>query len=459
MRISGFADLTKPPAEVARPGARILHTGGVERSHPKGASARSRRAAAGRGGAGRSLLRRSLARLAGGDPAAFGAVLAALVLAGTANLAAGLILASSTGALERLPGLLLLVPAAIALRGNIFGALGSRLGTAIHTGTFRLTPRLDSVMGQNAAASMALSLMLGVALAGLAKAMAVVFNLSPTMSLADFVAISTVGGLLASAVVLVITLAVTGGAVRLGLDLDNVAVPLVSAAADVVTLPALVVAAELAGMPVATPALAWSLAALAALTGLWAARTRLEALRRVVKESVPVLLVAGLLDLGAGITVEKRLGAFLAFPVLLVLLPGYLSTAGALGGVLSSRLSTKLHLGLIRPAPFPAGPARGDIATIFALSVPVFALLGLMASAGAAVTGRASPGLADLVGVAVIGGLMATVVVMAVAYYATLAAVRFGLDPDTHGIPMVMSSLDFVGVFTLILVVVWLGVA
>lgn len=431
----------------------------MERSHPKGTSARSRRAAAGRGGADRGLLRRNLGRLAGGDPAAFGAVLAALVLAGTANLAAGLILASSTGALERLPGLLLLVPAAIALRGNIFGALGSRLGTAIHTGTFRLTPRLDSVMGQNAAASMALSLMLGVALAGLAKAMAVVFNLSPTMSLADFVAISTVGGLLASAVVLVITLAVTGGAVRLGLDLDNVAVPLVSAAADVVTLPALVVAAELAGMPVATPALAWSLAALAALTGLWAARTRLEALRRVVKESVPVLLVAGLLDLGAGITVEKRLGAFLAFPVLLVLLPGYLSTAGALGGVLSSRLSTKLHLGLIRPAPFPAGPARGDIATIFALSVPVFALLGLMASAGAAVTGRASPGLADLVGVAVIGGLMATVVVMAVAYYATLAAVRFGLDPDTHGIPMVMSSLDFVGVFTLILVVVWLGVA
>ena len=407
----------------------------------------------------RGRLRRGLTRLTGGDPAAFGAVFSALVLAGLASLAAGLILASSTGALERLPGLLMLVPAAIALRGNIFGALGSRLGTAIHTGTFRLTPRLDSVVGQNAAASLALSLMLGVALAGLAKAMAVVFNVSPTMSLADFVAVSTVGGLLASAAVLVITLALTSGAVRFGLDLDNVAVPLVSATADVVTLPALVVGAELAGVPVLTPALAWSLAGLAGLAGLWAVRTRLEALRRVVKESVPVLTVAGLLDLGAGITMEKRLGTFLAFPVLLVLLPGYLGTAGALGGVLSSRLSTKLHLGLIRPGPVPAAPARGDIATTFALSVPVFAMLGLMAAAGAAVTGRASPGLADLVGVAVIGGLMATMVAVAVAYYGTLAAVRFGLDPDTHGVPMVMSSLDFVGVFTLILTVVWLGVA
>lgn len=436
-----------------------LHTGGVERSQSGEGSAPRHRPAAGLAGADRGWLRRGLTRLAGGDPAAFGAAFAALVVAALAGIAAGLILASATGALERLPGLLLLVPAAIALRGNIFGALGSRLGTAIHTGTFRLTPRLDSVVGQNVAAAMALSLMMGVALAALAKAMAVAFNLSPAMSLADFVTVSTVGGLLASAAVLVITLVVTGAAVRFGLDLDNVAVPLVSATADVVTLPALVMAAGLAGVPAVTPILAWSLAGLAALAGLWAARTRLEALRRVVWESVPVLVAAGLLDLGAGVTMEKRLGTFLAFPVLLVLLPGYLGTAGALGGVLSSRLSTKLHLGLIRPRPVPSAPARADIAAVFALSVPVFAVLGLLAEAAAAVTGRAGPGLAALVGAAAIGGLMATAVVAAVAYYGTLAAVRFGLDPDTHGVPMVMSSLDFVGVFTLILAAVWLGVA
>ena len=58
-------------------------------------------------------------------------------MAAVASLVAGLILAAITGTLERLPGLLLLVPAAIAVKGNIFGALGSRLGTAIHAGTFR----------------------------------------------------------------------------------------------------------------------------------------------------------------------------------------------------------------------------------------------------------------------------------------------------------------------------------
>ena len=72
-------------------------------------------------------------------------------------------------------------------------------------------------------------------------------------------------------------------------------------------------------------------------------------------ESLPILTLAGILDLIAGITIEKRLEDFLEFPVLLILLPGFLGTAGALGGVLSSRLATKLHLGLIRPGAVAVG--------------------------------------------------------------------------------------------------------
>ena len=58
-----------------------------------------------------------------------------------------------------------------------------------------------------------------------------------------------------------------------------------------------------------------------------------------------------------------------------------------------------------------------------------------------------------------LGGLLATFAVMIVAYYTTVVAIRFGLDPDTYGIPMVTSSLDFVGAFTLILALVVVGVA
>jgi mgtE-like transporter len=92
------------------------------------------------------------------------------------------------------------------------------------------------------------------------------------------------------------------------------------------------------------------------------------------------------------------------------------------------------------------------------LSIPVFAVLGLVAQFGGDLTNSASPGWLDMLGVAMLGGMMATIFVVAVAYYGTIVAVRFGLDPDTYGIPMVTSSLDFIGAFTLILAVAAVGV-
>ena len=81
----------------------------------------------------------------------------ALLLSSGGDLVAGLTLGSITGTLESLPGLLVLVPAAIGMRGNVFGALGSRLGTAVHTGTFRMSGRRDTLVGQNLAASLSRS--------------------------------------------------------------------------------------------------------------------------------------------------------------------------------------------------------------------------------------------------------------------------------------------------------------
>src|SRR5688500_15377063 len=73
--------------------------------------------------------------------------LVALGLNSSTSLLAGAVLGSLTGTFERYPGLLVLVPAAIGLRGNIFGSLGNRISTSIHAGEFRLTARAGSVLG------------------------------------------------------------------------------------------------------------------------------------------------------------------------------------------------------------------------------------------------------------------------------------------------------------------------
>ena len=400
-----------------------------------------------------------LVTLVGGDPIAYRDTFAALSVAAVTSLVAGITLATTSDTLEELPGLLLLVPAALAVKGNIFGALGSRLGTSIHTGQFQLSVQLDTVVGQNTAAALILSLAVSVELALLAKGVAIVFNVSPTMSVVDFIAVSAVGGALASMVVLAITLVLAAGSVRYGWDLDNVLAPLVTATGDVVTLPALVWAASLAGVDGVTTTVALFVSAVAFIGVVWALRADHRILRTVMRESLPILTVAGIIDLVAGITIEKRLADFVEFPVLLILLPGFLGTAGALGGVLSSRWSTKVHLGLIRPGAVPSRQAGADVAMMMSLAVPMFIAAALVAELGGVITGQASPGVVQLVAVALIGGLLASIAVVVVAYYTTVVAIRFGLDPDTYGIPMVTSSLDFVGAFALILALVAVGVA
>jgi mgtE-like transporter len=397
------------------------------------------------------LLRRFVA-IVRADPSGVGAGFAALLLSSGGDLLAGLTLGAITG-------MLVLVPAAIGMRGNIFGGLGSRFSTAIHTGTFRVSRRLDTLVGQNVAASLALSLSISLVLAVLAKAVSVGFGVANSISILDFVVISVVGGVLSSVVVLLVVVVVTATSVRFDLDLDNVHTPIVTAAGDMVTLPGLFLATYFIGIPWFTPVVA----AICVVTGLAALvvalRARLPILRRIMRESVPVLVLAGSVDVIAGITIQKRIDSFLVFPALLVLVPPFLEDAGALGGILSSRIATKLHLGTVDLSRSPWRAVTEDVLLVFVYAVPVFLLLGVSADIVSAVFDLASPGALKMIGVSLLAGVFATTAAVLVGYYGAVATYRLGLDPDNHGIPIVTSSLDFLGAVSLILAIVILGLS
>lgn len=389
----------------------------------------------------------------GADAAGIRQALVALLVSSAGDLIAGLTLAGISGKLEELPGLLVLIPAAIGMRGNIFGALGSRLGTTIHTGTFRLSRRRETVVGQNIWASVALTLAISLALAVLAKAVSSLFTSGEaSITVADFVVISVLGGILSSAVVLALTLTVAVQSERRGWDMDNVAAPLITAAGDMVTLPALFLATFLVGLGGVTAVIAVLCAALGLVSVVLAWRSGLPILRRIVRESVPVLLVAGTIDILAGLALDGQYqaGPFQMFPALLVLVPPFLEDTGALGAVLSSRLGTKLHLGVIEPHARPQSAARDDFVIIAVLAVPVFTLVAVSAEVASLVFGVASPGVLPMVGAALLGGLLATVAGMVVAYYGTAATYRLGLDPDNYGVPLLTASMDLLGAFSLI---------
>src|SRR5438445_6105448 len=165
----------------------------------------------------------------------------ALFISSGGDLLAGLALSFMDHQLNELPGLFVLIPAAIGMRGNIFGALGSRLGTGINAGQFEPSLSRRGFLGQNARGSWYLTLATCLFLGPAAHLVAEAFT-GHAMSVSDFVAISIVGGVLGSVVVGCAAVGIAMWSYRRRWDLDSVSAPLVTAIGDVATLPALWIA-------------------------------------------------------------------------------------------------------------------------------------------------------------------------------------------------------------------------
>jgi mgtE-like transporter len=382
----------------------------------------------------------------------------ALVVSTVTGLIAGVTLGKIDDTITDLPGLLILLPAAVGMRGNVFGALGSRLGTSVHTGTFRLSRRLDTEVGQNLAAAFLLSMSLAWILAVAAKGIAAATG-HASISVVDYVVISVVGGLIPIAVVMAITVAVTALGAQRGWDVDNVAAPIVTAAADSVTLPSLWLATHLVGRggPL-TPTLGvlCTIAGVASLIAGLRARARPQ-LRRIVQESVPVLVVSGVISMFAGLTLQGRVATLARYQVLFVLVPPLLSLSGSLAGILSSRVATKLHLGLLDPGRFSIRAIGEDLVLVYVLSSAIFTVLGTVAAATADLLQLSAPSVASVIGAALLAGVLATTLTILVGYAAALATFRLELDPDNFGIPLTAACSDLLGAIALMLALVALG--
>jgi mgtE-like transporter len=374
------------------------------------------------------------------------------------SLISGLTLAAMENRLLTIEGLFVLIPVSIGMRGNIFGALSARLGTAIHAGLFEVSTERDSPLYQNGYATTVLTIATSVTMGILAEAIASLVGID-TVSVWDFIAIALVGGLLSSAVVLGFTIALSIVSFRRGWDLDSVGAVLVTVAGDIVTLPALFLASFLVGIRVVTPLL--GIASLAvglfALVRGWTAKHALA--RKIVRESLPVLSLAMILDILAGAVVEPRMEAvFTAFPAFLILIPGFLENTGALGSILAARLGTKLHLGVVTPRRAPDVPALLDGTIVIALGAFVYTLSAVITLGVAEITNAAHPGAIKFLGVALVGGFLAMLLAALIGYYAATISYRFGFDPDNHTVPLVTSGMDLLGVICLVIALVLLGV-
>jgi mgtE-like transporter len=383
---------------------------------------------------------------------------AALILGAVASFVAGITLASITDTLKLLPGLLILTPAILGMRGTIFGAMGARLGTATHAGLFEVTARRTGILYQNAFVAIVSTLFSALYLAALARLSALAFGLR-SISFLRFVTIAVVGGVVDSAIILALTVGLSVVSYNRGYDLDAVSTPVVTAAADMITVPVMFAATFLTRIGWLNATLAIVSILLALYATVRGAFTDLPLARRAFREMALTIVFTPMLDILAGTLIEARLERFTALPGLLLLVPPFVATAGSLGGILSSRLSSKLQLGVISPRAMPEAPAYLDASLVVGFGVTVFTFMGALGLAYSIVVGKAYPGAAAMVAGTLLAGLMATVIAVLVSYYLAIVTTRGGLDPDNHSVPIITSVMDAAGTGCFLIAFALFGVA
>jgi len=168
-----------------------------------------------------------------------------LILLGIAEMFTGGILSNMATMFKNTPGLIVIVPAIIGLRGNINGALGSRLGSAAHLGLIDVKKVFNKETKENVKASVVTSvgtaLLLGFL--GWLTSAALGYNTNALI----LITVTLIAGTLAGLILAVATVGIVIVAFKRGLDPDNITGPFLATFGDVVTVFCLLGAVILVG--------------------------------------------------------------------------------------------------------------------------------------------------------------------------------------------------------------------
>ena len=158
-----------------------------------------------------------------------------LIFCGLGAIVAGSTLGVMTSLLESIPGLIVVIPAIIALRGNISTAFGSRLGSAYHLGIIDADNLWNNELKQNIIGSLILSLLVSAMVGFLAYVTTVLFfNVSPDP--VKLIVIVLIAGIISAVILTLMTVIIIFIVFKRGYDPDNITGPALATFGDIVTM-------------------------------------------------------------------------------------------------------------------------------------------------------------------------------------------------------------------------------
>lgn len=169
------------------------------------------------------------------------------LLATVGGVIAGIILSGMTNELEMIPGLLVIYPGVLGLRGNVSSTLGSRLGSAIHMGLITDIDRNNPELVNNISGSLLLGFIMAIVLGVLGHFVTLALGFE-SAGIFKLVLICAISALTSGVILSFVAVLLAIGTFRYGFDPDNVVTPSIATIGDIVSMLMLFLSAKLVVM-------------------------------------------------------------------------------------------------------------------------------------------------------------------------------------------------------------------
>ncbi|MGB7054277.1 MAG: magnesium transporter [bacterium] len=372
-----------------------------------------------------------------------------VILTSLGELFAGSILGKMHQRLDLIPGLIILVPAIMGLRGNIGAALGSRISTSLHLGLVGKRFSLNRFNLSNIGAAFSLSLAVSIIIGLCARLACQIFGL-PSIPLVNLLLIAILASAMASLVLIPFTVTLTYFAFNRRLDPDNIVAPIIGMVGDVITVAVVFIAADIVLRLKINDA--WSLLMLPVVPLIIRRIPARYKLLNILKQSILILFLCTVLGVLAGIYLHWQYEKFFLIPGLLILVPQIIAKAGSIGGIFGARFSSGLHLGYLKPYRMNDYVIKNFIGAI-TLALVIAPIVTVITKFGADIFNIPLVPFMPLLFINVFAILIITLIVFALDFVTASLSYKVRVDPSNSVIPLVTSLGDIIGTVILVLAI------
>lgn len=374
------------------------------------------------------------------------------------GIAAGTIIAYSTGLFERAPWAVVVYPPILSARGVIGGLFCGRLGTALHLGTiqarfFGNTKTFHLLFHSIVFMTLEASLFMGI--------VAIIFRgiyagISASMFL-DMLCFVMATMAIALIIITPLTLTVSFLSFKRGLDPDIILYPIESTIADLlittvyISLLSFLLAENLIARPLI---IMMSLLSILIAAYLFAKDRKEQEFMKTIKESLLTIIIVSFIINIAGATLGKvdeiirqREYLYSNYPVYVVY-PALIDTIGDVGSVVGSTATTKLALGTLKPSFASIRQHLPEVTSAWTASLVMFFIYSLLALA---IQGVLTPlNLVKFTAMLFTANAIAAIFIVLISYSIAIITYKRGLDPDNFDIPIGSSSADSITTLSLL---------